>query len=226
MNRIVGNQYGAWDWYLDSYDGETSPLALQFYTNLPELKGNLAFVPYFSGKDGKVRVTQDVQRQQMVIFKKTTEAKAINLVKLFNYMVSKEGFYLTELGIEGQHYTINGGRIVLKDLSSDEKAKLGHWNYAWTMKRSYIPIAASQYINGLMHNEFGSSIGIIPPLAYDKAWQEYGTALNSLTSQYVADLIIQRNINFDAVFDEFVKTWNSSGGDKVTAEMNQLYGKK
>ena len=224
VNIIASKRYAAWDWYLDSIDEETAPLAAQIYAAAPELRNNLAIIPYFQDRTGNWRFTQTIDRSQMIIFNKTSEAKAINVVKLMNYIVSKDGFYLTELGIEGEHYTIdNSGRVKVKDMTIEERAKLGHWNYAWVAKRSYIPIAASDYVRNTMQNEFGLSHGIDSPLAYGKFWTQYGSALDSLRRQYQTELITRKDINFDAMYTEFVNTWNAQGGAQVTQEMNEMY---
>ena len=108
-------------------------------------------------------------------------------------------------------------------MTAEEKARLGHWNYVWMMKRSYVPIAASDYVRNFMLNDLSSIYGIESPLSYGKAQMQYGAALNQLLDQYVLQLITQRDINFDAMFQELVNTWNSSGGAQITQEMNELY---
>ena len=225
MNRMAGNQYGAWDWYTTSFENES--LSTRLYDALPELKNNLAFIPYFADKTGTKRFIQNTPRQQMLIFEKTPEEKAINLVKLFNYMISKEGAYLIELGLEGEHYTIDSsGNVIVPDLTPEMGARLGIWNYSFTMRRDNLPIAISDYLRDFMTTETSASYGIESPVPYGRAWQQYGIALNEMINQYETELITRRDINFDAAFNELTNTWYTSGGTQVTQEMNELYGRR
>ena len=50
-----------------------------------------------------------------------------------------------------------------------------------------------------------------------------GTVLNDLESTYATRLIVEEDIDFDAVFNEFVEKWNSSGGAQWTEEYNEAY---
>jgi hypothetical protein len=75
-----------------------------------------------------------------------------------------------------------------------------------------------------MQNEFRlEGQAVLPPVAYGNAQTQYGAALTSLQTQYQLDLITKSDINFDTMFNEFVSRWNSSGGDQLTKEMNELY---
>ena len=225
LNRVLGNQYGAWDWYADSFDAESSTFALQLYTVLPEMRGNLAIVPYFQDVNGAFRFPQNITRRHMIIFAKTPDEKAVNIMRLLNFIASEEGFYLTELGLEGDHYTRdNSGRITVRELSIEERASLGSWNYTWIAKRSYIPIVASDYVRNFMLNELSPAYGIESPLSYGNAQSRHGSAVSQVLGQYRSQLITQPNINFDALFNEMVATWNSSGGAEITREQNERYG--
>ena len=223
LNRIIGNQYGAWCWYpeaIDELTGDTN--ASQMYSGLPELRDNLALVPWFQDKNGKPTINQAFPFNQMIIFNRTSEDKAVNLVKLFNYMVSEEGFTLLGLGIEGISYTVNNGRPVRIDMSPNELIRLGHRTYDWSMRRSYIPILASEYTHNYMR-QLSRMEMIFPLVPYREAWMRYGTGLISLKTQYETELITRTDIDFDAMFKEYVDTWNAQGGAQVTQEMNELY---
>ena len=227
MNRIMGNQYFAFAWYSDAIDEAKNIQIAQIYNALPELRNNLELIPFFRDKNGGHRFAyQYHSTQQMVIFKKTPEEKAVNVMKLLNYMVSKNGSNLLELGIEGEHFTIDSsGKNIAKDLSAQEQAKLGIWNYEWCMKRTYLN-KLSDYSMNWLTGEAGVAHSIMSPLSYGAAQLQYGSALTSLQNQYVLELVTKRDINFDTVFNEMVNTWNAQGGAQITKEMNDLYAGK
>ena len=138
-------------------------------------------MPYFQDKNGSWRYVYSYHRNYQVIFTRTPEEKAVNIVKLFNFIISNEGSRLTELGIEGQHYSIDSsGEMIIKDMSADEQAKIGWRNYYLVMRRSLVPPDAPRNIRNFLLNELSFSHAIESPIQYGRIAIQYGSSLSSL----------------------------------------------
>jgi putative aldouronate transport system substrate-binding protein len=227
MKKMMDNQYASWTWYINDIDAPSSSLATTIMMGNPDLVGNLVFVPIFKAKDGKPHYVNSKITNQMVIFSKTPEGKAVNIVKLLNYMVSEEGFVLVQNGIEGFSYTRDSnGQIIGKDMTREQTIELGFKNYYLVAMRDYMPPSQPKYVWDFAASELQKKYGVERLVAVGNTWRESGPALTDLKKQYETRLITEKNTNFDALFQEYVDKWNAQGGAKVTQEMNEYYGKK
>jgi hypothetical protein len=132
------------------------------------------------------------------------------------------------MGIEGQHYTVDSsGQPVQKPLTNEERVKMGMGSYVWTMKRSYISTLTKKDVRDFLLNDNGIRYAIVQPLDYvSDTWMATSSALGLLKNQYISDLVTKKDINFDTLFDEYIKAWNDQGGAKATQELNDHYSKK
>jgi len=227
LDKWYKNIYGCWTTWVDNLNPATD-VYIQIYTKAhPEAE--MALLYPFPDKSGTRRMTGGVVTIQAVIFKKTSDEKAAALVKLWNYMVSKEGSDLVEMGIEGTNWkedpTIPGQAIFTPSTSTEEKAKLGYYSYNWAMKRFYFPRwnAPLTRKSGLDYAKYC----VVPPvIATTPEALKNGTVMSDIIRTSEVELICSKDINFDAAFDAYVAKWNSSGGKKWTEEMNAEYQAK
>ncbi len=221
LEKFYQNAYGSVDWYLDQIDAKLGTMIGQYYTNVPEAE--FAAVYPFADKNGVQQMKGNIQQQMLIIFADTPKETAANVVKLSNFLMSEEGWYLTELGIEGKHWDFNAdGSINAFTLTAQQKEEMGWWQYNWISKRLYINPATRADVKEMADRY--SKIAVAPPIiATTPTFISNGAALNDMVLKYEAELIVSKDIDFDAVFDEYIKLWNEQGGLQWTAEMNDVY---
>jgi putative aldouronate transport system substrate-binding protein len=226
LMRMIQDNYGSWTWGVNNIERTVGELGSALFIGNPGMEGNLAFIPFFPDRNGIPHYINDSYTMQMLIFTKTPEAKAINIVKLLNYMVSEDGFVLTQIGLEGFSYTRGtNGDLIGIPLSREEQVQLGFKTLGFAALRSFTSPINPKYVKDFVRNELSREHGVLMPVTVGDTWRENGSALNSTANEYKLRLVTEGNINFDAVYKEFVDTWNTQGGAKVTQEMNEYYGR-
>ena len=132
---------------------------------------------------------------------------------VLEFMATPEGRILDKVGIEGVHYTVEGGKIVFTDAFS------GWWAHFWDTTNNFDPQnpslaepvltpAASDSLDKV--NEYMvMDTNLLIPQELTPQWD----AMNNLYNEYATDIV--RGIKPVDAFDEFVEKWNEAGGDDM-----------
>lgn len=220
VEKQVQNIYGTFDWYLSHIDPVTGPLIAPYMSAVPEAE--LVPIYPFEDENGVRRLRGNTMAQQAVIFADSAD-KAPDIIKLLNYMISEDGWYLLEMGLEGQHWKRNeDGSITVFNLTQEQKIEMGYWQYDWLCKRDQVNPATPKKV--LEYVDEYSKITLEPPvIAVTDTSLEMGSTLADLVKKSETQLICNPSIDFDKEFDSYVAQWNDYGGAQWTIEMNDEY---
>ncbi|QHT62842.1 extracellular solute-binding protein [Paenibacillus lycopersici] len=195
--------------------------------------GVLGYAPPPAGPDGK---------QGMATVPKTALFTAVTnkaknpekAAEFIEFMLSKEGRDLLELGIEGIHYTKQGDKITYNEA---ERAKDGFadngwahplaWgNVSWPIDENYLP-QTEPNIDRARDSVKVASQYFVPSLITRRTDVEIeqGKNVNEVYNQYFVDLISGK-IDVDKGIEELGKKWRKAGGDEILKSVNEEYQKQ
>lgn len=222
FSKLYQNQYASWNFYIGDMDTVQGPFGSAYANSVPEAEMTPVFP--FEDANGKAHIVGSKSTQMFVVFSETEREKAVNAVKLLDFLVSEEGQWLTYMGIEGEHYTLaENGTVDVANLSDEDKIAMGYRVYDLICHADPYSPAYDPTVLGYAarYAEIGSLVPV-DNTATD-AYMEFGAALSDLITMSEAKLITTGDIDFDAVFDEYVASWNTQGGAKWTEEINARY---
>jgi putative aldouronate transport system substrate-binding protein len=218
--KLYQNQYASWTFYLGDLDIQQGPFGSAYHNSVPEAV--VAPVMPFSDAAGKAHVIGGKNTQMNIIF--SNSSNGANAVKLFDYLISDEGQWLTYLGVEGVHYTKNeDGTVGFPDMTDAFKIQMGYRVYDLICHAD--PYSPAYDPKVFEYADYYKQIGSLAPVdnTATPAYMEFGAALSDLINTNEAQLIITENLDFDAVFDQYIQDWNAQGGAQWTQEVNALY---
>lgn len=162
----------------------------------------------------------------------TSKSKApAKAAKFIDFMISKEGESLLRLGIEGVHYTKNGDKFSYNEAerAKDNFAENGWahplaWgSFAWPLEAGYLPETEPARDRALESVKIASEVQIKNLIMQVPDTQvEFGKVVGDIYDQYFIDLI-QGKVDIDKGVEELSKKWRAQGGDKILAEVQQIY---
>ncbi|MEI7026521.1 extracellular solute-binding protein [Paenibacillus sp. y28] len=165
-------------------------------------------------------------RHYIAIPKETKQVE--DLLKFLDWGLSEEGTKFNFLGIEGKHYNVVNGKY---EKTAEERASL-HWAFS-LVKHGHLSEPVKQYMateytqNVIDNLTLAAKIGTLDKLAaslpYNPELAAYN--LNKLTQEYRAKTVLG-NQKVDASWDDFVKRYRSSGGDKAIQQWTEWYQKE
>ena len=222
ISNMARNMYGVQWWQPTQMTLSTSDFWREFITNVPQ--ADIAVLPPMT-VEGVAQPTYPgvayLQFINMIIFKDAPHPE--KCVELLNYLASPEGWDLAVFGIEGEHWDDVDGKVVARQMTTEEYKASGAGLYAWFCRPGFYP-----------RNTDDLAMEAI--LAYDpyivRNPMPYGTDLEikrgaalkgDLTGNVFTKLIVEKDIDTRAVWDEYVQTWNTSGGAEMTAEVSAEY---
>ncbi|MCS7460445.1 extracellular solute-binding protein [Paenibacillus doosanensis] len=151
--------------------------------------------------------------------------------KFIEFMLSKEGRDLLELGIEGVHYTKQGDKI---NYNEEERAKDGFasngWAHPlawgsviWPLGEYYLPQTEPQADRARESADIATK-SIVPNLINTTTPEEVEMSgvLGELLNQYYIEMITGKR-DIDAGLTELSKKWRDQGGNKVLDAVNKAY---
>jgi len=154
--------------------------------------------------------------------------------KFIEFMLSKEGRDLLQLGIEGVHYTKDGDKIVYNE---EERAKdsfaSGGWAHplawgsvVWPLTENYLPQTEPQADRAKDSVRLASE-NMKPNLVKLRtpAEIEFSGVVNELYYQYFTNMMIGK-LDIDTGVAELGKKWREQGGSKILEEVNQAFKDK
>lgn len=157
------------------------------------------------------------------------QQKMDKLFEILEALATDEEVYLTTYyGIEGEHYDMVNGVPTPKEQyvnTTERGAKIGASNYynVFATKSSYmaqydLPGNQAEYKKRVTEGlpAFNNELIFIAPEA-----AQYPD-LNRIRDEFIIKAITGE-VNLDQGFDDFVKTWKSSGGEALTKAVNDRY---
>lgn len=169
-----------------------------------------------------------VSTAKVVVNSKVDEKKQQRIMKLFDYMLSDEGYKLIKNGIEGVHYKKDGDKYtVLEAFDTDRPYILSTWFLRrfdpgiqirlWD-GQEYEQKVMAWFNNTEQYRWTNPAAGVVSETNSKK-----GSELNQkLTAVIVKTIIGQEPIE---AIDRAVEQWKADGGDKIIQEMNEAYAK-
>ncbi|MBD7969194.1 extracellular solute-binding protein [Paenibacillus gallinarum] len=151
--------------------------------------------------------------------------------QFIEFMLSKEGRDLLELGIEGIHYTKEGDKVIYNE---EERAidsfaangwahPLAWGSVVWPLTNNYLPLTEPQADRAKESVEIASN-NVVSNLV-DKTTQaeiDHGGVLDELFNQYYIDIITGK-MEIDAGLAELSKNWRDQGGNEVLEAVQEAY---
>jgi putative aldouronate transport system substrate-binding protein len=193
-------------------------------------QGKLGYMQAPAGPDGKRGM---ISTPKSGLFTAVTK-QAKNpekAAKFIEFMLSKEGRDLLQLGLEGVHYTKQGDTITYNE---EERAKDGFssngWSHplawgsvVWPLTVNYLPQTEPQADRAKQSVEVASK-GIVPNLVNVTTPEEVemGGVLGELFNQYYLEMITGKR-EIDPGIAELSKKWRDQGGAKVLDAVNKAY---
>lgn len=224
LEKWYNNAYGMWLFYLDNSDPVLGSWASQYYGYYPEAEIG-AVIP-FEDENGVAQMRGSVEKQMLVIFKDAKHPEAV--VDLMNYLISDEGVDLVQLGIKGVDWDEDAeGNVTIYEKDAARMEEMGYKNYYLYMMQGYLTPARCYDESVIAIGE--SRLDMVKYQIVLDATPTYlanGTTLNDIAKTYATRLIVEKDIDFDAVFNEYIEKWNTSGGAQWTEEYNELYKAK
>lgn len=192
--------------------------------------GKLGYMSPPAGPDGKAGMTGT---QKKGLFTAVTKGakNPEKAAKFIEFMLSKEGRELLELGIENVHYTKQGDKIVYNE---EERAKdsfasngwahpLAWGSVMWPLTQNYLPNTEPQADRAKESVSIASKY-LVPNLVNvtTAAETEYGGVVGELYSQYFMSMLTGKT-DIEAGTAELSKKWREQGGNKILEEVAKAY---
>jgi putative aldouronate transport system substrate-binding protein len=221
LEKWYNNAYGSWLFYLDNSDPVLGSWAKTYYSYYPEAK--IGGVYAFPDENGVSRIDGGFEKQMFVIFKDAQNPEAV--MKVMNYLCSDEGVDLVQLGIRDVDWTEDeAGNVVVNDITNERKEALGYKSYYLWMMQGYLTPSRCYDPSVIEIGEKTLSTAVSPiVLNATQTYLDSGTTLDDIRKNYATRLIVEKDIDFDVLFDEYVQKWNDAGGAKWSEEYNALY---
>ncbi|NOU86005.1 extracellular solute-binding protein [Paenibacillus sp. LMG 31460] len=195
--------------------------------------GKLGFEAPPAGPDGKHAMYQAPKTGLFTAITKGAKNPE-KAAKFIEFMLSKEGRDLLELGIEGVHYTKQGDKITynIEERAKDNFASNG-WAHAlawgsvvWPLTENYLPQTepqadrAKESVRIATENMKPNLINVTK-----KSETEFKGVLDELYYQYFNKMLMGK-IDIDTSIAELGKKWREQGGSKVLEEVTAAYKAK
>lgn len=221
LEKFYNNQIGCFGWWMDQLDPNYANYLSKLTAKHPEAK--ITVLDFFPDENGTSHWPVLRLTQELVVFSDTTDEQAAACVKLADFLLSDDGYLLTELGLEGEHWNYDENqKPVSVEMTSEQQAKMGYRLYNWIAKRTYLSPAISDDVYAVV-NRLSPSIVKQPIDILTPAEQEYKAGLKSLLDTAETSIIIDKDADVDKLFDEMVRSWYENGGQQWTDEMNEAY---
>ncbi|WP_051620631.1 extracellular solute-binding protein [Paenibacillus sp. UNC451MF] len=227
------------------YQGKVGFMAAPLFRHVSRLEtslqkinpeGKLGYSSPPAGPDGKRGMNSAPKNGLFTAVTKNAKNPE-KAAKFIEFMLSKEGRSLLELGIEGVHYTKQGDKMVYNE---EERAKDGFasngWSHplawgsvVWPLTENYLPQTEPQADRAKESVDIATK-NMVPNLINTTTPEEVEMSgvLGELMNQYYLEMITGKR-EIDSGIDELSKKWRDQGGSKVLDAVNKAYqaqGKK
>lgn len=221
--KVNQGMFGAWHYGAYIIDTENIYNNYEpFMQNNPEAV--LVAGPLLEGPGGKFGYRQDISPRGWILDAIISETKELDAcLRFIDFLASDEGVMLMNYGIEGEHYAMDAKGIV-RDLVKDaDKTKfLGINELVMCSKSTFYQ--TSQPFKDAMKMAMDNSVPNPFSLMSNPEISElYGVVKDILYAEYFR--MISGETPIDGGFEDFVRQWKSSGGDRLIELVNQEYQK-
>jgi len=222
-DKMANGDYGVCIWNTDRLDINNDSARALFNTNFPNVKWQV--LQPFPDEKG-VRCCPAAQNtQQMLIFKKASDEKAIACVRYCDYLLSNEGGDIADLGVKGAQWDEDANGVAHFLVTPDALNVAGFAMYNWSMKRSQLNKTYDPSVIAITNMLRQSAVSNAILSIVSQGQSRYGSTLSSLNSSAICSMIVDKGVNMDQAFTDYVNKWYSSGGREWTDELNKLYKK-
>lgn len=158
--------------------------------------------------------------------------------RILNYLVSDEGLQLTVLGVEGIDYEVQDGQFVLLDARTErgfptEAGDTGAHPLA-TQIVTWVPqnwqnwqlqygksLEFAEWFDAMWENQGMYRTSAYGLITTTPMWTEFRPTGDELIQRTFLDIVFATtDAEAEALFDEFVTSWLSIGGEAATEEMS------
>lgn len=229
-NFIDKEKAGLWLTY--TVPGLNDPLYVAKKKTNPNLKrSDIYGYTFMKDASGKPRIPAEIGYNCGIAIPKSSvkdEAKLKQILKVFDYVCSKDGQNLVSLGIEGKHYQKTGDttcKVLNPDLFANEV----------DTKTNQMSLAGGA-IYDVVDDDIGSQLAkdrrtyndsdLIQDVSAPLISNTYSTQISSLNQQI--DTALFKYIlgeSGDSDFQSAISKWKSAGGDKIAQEYTADYNK-
>lgn len=219
--KLYTGVIGSWNWFLDS-SGANNNRMIEFYGMNPT--ATVDFLYHFPDSNGVRHTSGSASRTAyLIVFSKATDEAAAQAIQLADYVISDPGFILTEIGLEGEHWTYDeAGNIVTNKLAVDQMREMGYGTYRYFMRQKMTQLPGTlPFVKDAA--AFISQYGTEQLFPMTDSYVQNIVVLRDLRESYEAKLVVSDDIDFEAVFQEYIEAWNNAGGAQWTQEMNDLH---
>lgn len=189
--------------------------------------GQLGYMAPPAGPDGQ-RGMSKVPKSGLFTAVTTGAKNPKKAAEFIEFMLSKDGRDLLELGIENVHYTKEGDTIKYNE---EERAKdsfasngwahpLAWGSVAWPLTNNYLPHTEPQIDRAKDSVKIASQY-MVPNLlnVTVPSETEFGGVVNGIYLQYFTNMLIGK-IDIESGTAELSKKWRDQGGNKILEEVN------
>ena len=220
--KMAQNNYGMQWWQPTQMTLSTSDYWREYMTNVPEAK--IAVLPPMTVEGVKEPSYPGVPKLQFInqiIFANSKNPE--KCVQLLDYLATQEGIELAAFGVKGEAWDDVDGKVVNRSMSTEEYKNTGAGLFAWMCRPGYYLRNTDDLARAAI--ETYNPYIVRNPMPFSTALElKYGKELKTdLTNATFTKLIVEKDIDPKAVWDEYVAKWNSSGGAEMTAEVNAAY---
>lgn len=221
------------------YQGKVGFMAAPLFRHVSRLEtslqkvnpdGKLGYTAPPAGPDGKSGMVGTPKNGLFTAVTKNAKNPE-KAAKFIEFMLSKEGRSLLELGLEGVHYTKQGDNIVYNE---EERAKDGFaakgWAHplawgsvVWPLTVNYLPQTEPQADRAKESVDIATK-AMKPNLINTTTAEEIemNGVLGELMNQYYIEMITGKR-DIEAGIAELSKKWRDQGGAKVLDAVNKAY---
>ncbi len=144
------------------------------------------------------------------------------VMRLLDYLMSEEGNKFAQYGKEGEHYKMEGDKLVR--LIDDKKTQELDINKFFIGNTVLFEHSSQELFDAFEHSKTISIADPTDGIFIKELTTIYPKLIEITNIRYIEMIIGEKPI--DTGFDEFVKEWNSRGGDKLTEAINKAYAEK
>ena len=190
-----------------------------FHKNVPG--GELALGTVLTaGSDSPVGMRKNNQRGWLKtgIYKDSKNLDAV--FRLLDFLATDEGTTLQQCGFKDKTFTVDANGQITKTFDDNEAATLGI--YQCTLAQRDLPATRSKTFIDVTDTLYKTAVGnqadalVIPEAA------QYKKTLTDYTIEQFSKMIVGE-VPVEGGFEDFVKEWNSMGGQALTDAYNKAY---
>lgn len=222
--KVRAGMYGAW--HYGAYVLDTENIYnnyVPFMTNNPEAV--LVAGPLLEGPGGKFGYRQDLSPRGWIMDAIMKDTKNLDAcLKLVDFLASEEGYMLMNYGIEGEHYALDANGVVRDLVKDTDKSKFLGINELVMCSRTTF-YNTSQYFRDTlkMMEENSTANPFYLVNSHPDIQEDYGVVKDILYAEYFR--MISGEVPIDGGFEEFVRQWKASGGDRLIQRVNEEWQK-